>query len=102
MTTRTNTAYQDPRYLQLWLTYEWPSPAERVPARCAGCGWIGRRARRSVAARPCPRCAGPVTRRQWRGPAGRGVAGGTVVQLAHWAGHGDGRAGQPSRVVRRS
>ena len=62
MSTKAKSSYQDPRYLQLWLVFEWPQPTDRVPVACAGCGWHGRRTRRSAAARPCPRCAGRVAR----------------------------------------
>ncbi len=40
MSTRTPKAkgsQQDPRYLQLWLTFDWPTPGDRVPVECAGC-----------------------------------------------------------------
>ena len=90
MSTRTS-SYQDPRYLQLWLVFGWPGPAERVPVECAGCGWTGRRARRSVSTRPCPRCGGGVAGR----PHGRGGRAGTVVQLAGWSREASGRAGEP-------
>ena len=48
---------------QLWLTFDWPKPTDRVPAACSACPWRGRRTRRVIAARPCPRCGGPVGRR---------------------------------------
>lgn len=101
MSTRTpkaKPAQQDPRYLQLWLTYDWPQPTDRVPVACAGCNWSGRRARRSITVRPCPRCAGPVQAR--RPGARRPTAGGRVVQLADWTRNGDGRTSQPGRARR--
>jgi len=107
MSTRTTSSssrigYRDPRYLQMWLEFDWPKPTDHVPVECAGCGWTGRRARRSAVVRPCPRCAGPVTGRRPGRRAGRRAGGGNVVQLAGWSRDGDGRAGQPGRVVRRS
>ena len=62
MSTRTKSTYQDPRYLQLWLTFEWPQPTGRVPVACAGCGWNGRRQKCTAGRRPCPSCAGRVAR----------------------------------------
>lgn len=93
MSTRTKGTYQDPRYLQLWLTFDWPKPSDRVPVECAGCRWIGRRARRSITVRPCPCCAGQVLSRR---SAGQGAAG-NVVQLLGWS-RKPNRAGQPSRT----
>lgn len=58
----TRSSYQDPRHLQLWLTFEWPAPAERLPVACSDCGWRGRRARRCATTRPCPGCGGRVER----------------------------------------
>ena len=99
-------AYQDPQYLQLYLVFDWPTPTDRVPVECAGCGWTGRRVRRSATVRPCPTCAGPVTGRRPCPRAGRGTAAGTgvgtVVQLVGWSRDGDGRVGQLGRAVRRS
>lgn len=63
MSTKTKSTYQDPRYLQMWIVFDWPTPAERVPVACVGCGWTGRRARRSATARPCPSCTGRVSSR---------------------------------------
>ena len=33
MSTRTR-LHQDPRYLQLWLSFDWPSPTEQTPVAC--------------------------------------------------------------------
>lgn len=102
--TRTNTraaAYQDPRYLQMWLVFDWPKPTDRVQVECAGCDWTGRRARGSATVRPCPRCANPVTERRAGRRAGR-AGKDNVVSLASWFRDGEGRAGQPGRAVRRS
>ncbi len=57
---RSRTGYQDPRYLQLWLVFDWPKPTDRVPVACAECGWRGRRCRRGATVRPCPSCDGAV------------------------------------------
>lgn len=99
MSIRTKT-YQDPRYLQLWLVFDWPTPADRVPVECTACDWSGRRARQSATVRPCPRCAGDVLGRR-RG-SGHGV--GKVVRLAEWSrdAGSKSRAGQQGRRVRRS
>ena len=96
--TRTRTGCQDPRYLQLWLVFDWPTPTDRVPVECADCRWTGRRARRRAIASPCPRCAGQVAGRR---PASRGRAG-NVVQLAEWSRQASGRVGEPGRETRRS
>jgi hypothetical protein len=32
------TLYQDPRYLQLWFGFDWPSPVEQTPVACVGWG----------------------------------------------------------------
>jgi hypothetical protein len=109
MSTRTKSSYQDPRYLQLWLVFEWPAPTERVPVACAGCGWQGRRCRRSAARRPCPRCRGPVSLRSAvRGRSStREDGSGNVVPLrARREGTGPGERRVPrmvsgSRVRRR-
>jgi hypothetical protein len=66
MNATTKRSYQDPRYLQLWLTFEWSKPADRIPVACADCDWHGRRVRRNAAARPCPRCTAPVLTRSAR------------------------------------
>jgi len=29
--------YHDPRHLQLWLTFDWPSPTEPTPVACVEC-----------------------------------------------------------------
>ena len=92
MSTRTKSSYQDPRYLQMWLTLEWPKPSDRVPVECADCGWTGRRARRSSTVRSCPRCAGQVVGRRRIGPRP-----GNVVQLAVWT-RNSIRAGQPTAL----
>ncbi len=97
MSTRTRSTYQDPRYLQLWLTFDLPKPNDRMPVQCAGCGWTGRRARRSITVRPCPRCAGQVLSRR---NTGKGPAG-NVVQLAGWSSNAN-RAGQPNRTRQHS
>ena len=60
MSTRTKSSYQDPRYLQLWLVFDWPKPIDLVPVSCAGCAWTGRRQKRTAIRRPCPSCAGPI------------------------------------------
>jgi predicted RNA-binding Zn-ribbon protein involved in translation (DUF1610 family) len=49
-------------YGQLWLVFDWPQPRDRVPATCLSCPWRGRRVRRTLAARPCPRCGAAVRR----------------------------------------
>jgi len=64
MSTKAKSSYQDPRYLQLWLVFDWPQPADRVQVACVECGWRGRRCRRSVTGRPCPRCDGAVSIRR--------------------------------------
>jgi hypothetical protein len=60
MTTRTRSTYQNPRYLQLWLVFDWPEPTDRVPVGCGECGWRSRRHRRAASGRPCPSCGGLV------------------------------------------
>ena len=106
MSTRTSSrsraGYQDPLYLQMWLTFDWPKPTDRVPVECAGCGWTGRRARRSAGITPCRRCAGPVIGSRPGRRAGRSTGRDNVVQLASRSRDGEGRAGQPGRAVRRS
>jgi hypothetical protein len=101
-TSKSHSSYQDPRYLQMWLVFDWPKPTDRVPVECAGCGWTGRRARRSAEETPCPRCAGPVTTRRPGRRIGRSTGHDNVVQLASRSRDGEGRAGQPGRAVRRS
>lgn len=66
LSTRMTSDYQDPRYLQLWLTFEWPQPTDQVPVACAHCGWTGRRQKRTATRRPCPGCTGRIIR--WTGP----------------------------------
>jgi hypothetical protein len=90
-TPKAKPAVQDPRYLQLWLSLEWPKPTDRVPVLCTGCGWSGRRQQRTVAVRPCPRCAGPVTGKRRRsagrrpGSTGPGRRGARTAQVVHLA-----------------
>lgn len=48
---------------QLWLTFDWPKPTDRVKVGCTACAWTGQRTRRTATRQPCPRCAQPVSRR---------------------------------------
>ena len=78
MSTRTKPSSQDPRYLQLWLTFDYPKPPTASPSRAPTATGTGAapagRDRDAVPAMRRPGgavrqgAAGTVERRQHRGP----------------------------------
>ena len=96
---RSSNAQADGRYLQLWLTFEWPPATDRVPVGCPACGWTGRRIRRAAASRACPSC-GERTTRTAVGPGGRQRRGTwSASPIGRNRGRSAGRVARSGRVV---